>query len=63
MNMNICTYLYLYSTSPHEMRRKVNFQAEFNRFEFRVFPSPRLVTIPRLKNPFCHTIYSKLQGE
>ena len=26
------------------------FKAEFNRFEFRVFPSPRLVALLRLKN-------------
>ena len=29
---------------------KVNFYAEFNSFEFRVFHSPRLVASPRLKN-------------
>ena len=34
------------------------FKAEFNRFELRVFPSPRLVASPRLKNLVCPTIYS-----
>ena len=36
---------------------KVNFEAEFNRFEFRVFSSPRLVASPWLKNLVCPTIY------
>ena len=35
---------------------KINFLAEFNRFEFS-FPSPRLVASPRLKNLVCPTIY------
>ena len=30
---------------------KVNFYAEFNRFEFRVFPSPRLLASPWQKKP------------
>ena len=33
------------------------FLSEFNRFEFRVFPSPRLVASPRLKNLVRPTIY------
>ena len=32
------------------------FEVQFNRFEFS-FPSPRLVVLPRLKNPVCPTIY------
>ena len=64
----ICTYLfgvtffflYLIFTQPLRSSRiwhKVNFKAEFNRFEFRVFPSLRLVASPRLKNLICPTIY------
>ena len=34
-----------------------NFLAEFNRFEFRVFPSTRLVASPKLKNLVSPTIY------
>ena len=34
---------------------KVNFEAEFNRFEFS-FPSARLIASPRLKNLVCPTI-------
>ena len=34
----------------------VSFQSEFNRFKFS-FPSPILVTLPRLKKPVCPTIY------
>ena len=33
--------------------RSVFFKVEFNSFEFS-FPSPRLVSIPSLKNPLCH---------
>ena len=40
----------------------VNFEAEFNRFEFS-FPSPRLLALPRLKNLVCPTIYPLLEGE
>ena len=39
------------------IRHKVNFEAEFNEFEFQSFPSPRLAASPRLKKPVCPTIY------
>ena len=35
---------------------RVGYDTRFNRFEFS-FPSPRLVTSPRLKNRFCPTVY------
>ena len=50
---------HIYPT-PHlgqDMTQGQFFKAEFNRFEFRVFPSPRLVASPRLKNLVCPTIY------
>ena len=37
-------------TPLHEQDATVNFQVEFNWFEFKVFFSPKLVVIPRLKS-------------
>ena len=36
---------------------KVNFLGGFNRFQFRVFPSPRLVASPTLKNLVCPKLF------
>ena len=47
--------LFIIFTQPlHRIWHKVNFYAEFNRFEFRVFLL--LVASPRLKNLVCPTI-------
>ena len=49
-------YIYIYIYIPNPSARagcdKVNFSAEFNRFEFS-FLSPRLVAESRLKSPVC----------
>ena len=40
----IYIYIYIYLTPPHVQNvTQTNFLTEFNRFEFIVFPSPRLV--------------------
>ena len=44
--MYIYIYIYTYQTlSTCRMGNKVNFLPKFNRFEFRVFLSPRLVAL------------------
>ena len=51
-----CIHIYL-TPPPGQDMTQGQFLSGVNRFDFRVFPSPRLVAPPRLKNPVCPTIY------
>ena len=62
MKMAICflcqlprVWIFIYPTFQDQ--HKITFYVKFSWFEFS-FLSPRLVTLPRLKIPVCHTIYS-----
>ena len=63
--MYVCTYVCVYvceniftilSAWAECNTRSISFYTEFNRFEFRVFLSPRLVAKPKLKSPLSLTI-------
>ena len=62
MMMMLCIYIYIYIYNlPKalymglDMTQK-HFLGKMYRFEF-CFPSPKLVTLPRLQNPVCPNIY------